>query len=174
VAAGYDAADGGGYAWLLDENQPGWPAYDGQDLTAISGARVMHLAHSGDTSAEVFDAVRDADLPAASGSVVVTISAGGNDFNDDATTMVSADLTRTVAQDLRKNLAAITKHIRAARSTQACAVSASATHRSNRALVQGSSPLAKAASRAGSAGASRASFTKALSLKAPISKQVRA
>ncbi len=114
LAAGYDAADGGGYAWLLHQNQAGWPDYAGQDLRTLADPQVLHLAHSGDTSDEILDTVRSASLPPVNGRVVVTLSAGGNDFNDDLTTMISADATRAVAAEVRSNIGQIMAEVRSA------------------------------------------------------------
>ncbi len=105
IAAGYDADDDGGYGWLLYRNlDDEYPEYEGHDLWAAAGASVKHIADSGATSTEILDNLRDADLPSASGPVVVTISAGGNDFNDDPATMISEDATREMGERYADNL----------------------------------------------------------------------
>ncbi len=113
LAAGYDAASGGGYAWLLDENQAAWPTYAGQDLATTAGAQVLHVTDSGAKSDEILDNLRSTSLPSISGTVLVTISAGGNDFNDDLWTMADEHATRAVAEEVRANLAAMVAHLEA-------------------------------------------------------------
>jgi len=111
LAAGYDAGGEYGYAWLLDENR-GFSSYTGHDLQTRSGAQVKHIADSGATSEEILDNLRDASLPSVEGEVVVTISAGGNDFNDEITTMVFAAYTEVAAAQVRANLAAMIDEVR--------------------------------------------------------------
>ncbi len=105
IAAGYDADDDAGYAWLLYQNDDrAYPEYAGADLWTRGGASAKHIADSGATSREVLENLQAANLPSTSGTVVVTISAGGNDFNDDPYTMISADLTAEVAEAYTRNL----------------------------------------------------------------------
>lgn len=105
VAAGYHAQDDGGYGWLLDRNlDDDFPDYEGADLNSRSSASVKHITESGATSRDVLGNLQDANLPSASGTVVVTISAGGNDFNDDYTTMISAEAAREAGEKYADNL----------------------------------------------------------------------
>ncbi len=104
VAAGHDADDGNGYGWLLARNSSDYPDYDGHDLWTVAGASPKHITDSGATSAEILGNLRDASLPGASGTVIATISAGGNDFNDDVQTMIDEGKTRAAAAELRENL----------------------------------------------------------------------
>ncbi len=113
VAAGYDADSNYGYAWLLYHNRDDWPAYDGHDLNAVASPSILHITDSGATSDEVLDNLRGTSLPSTQGNVVVTISAGGNDFNDSIWTMLSEDLTMSAATEVRENLASMITILRA-------------------------------------------------------------
>ncbi len=73
---------------------------------------MKHIADSGATSAEILENLRSASLPSVSGEVVVTISAGGNDFNDEITTMVFSAYTEAAAAGVRENLAAMIDELR--------------------------------------------------------------
>jgi len=116
VAAGYDAAGEYGYARLLHANDDGLaPGYAGADLVSLApSVQLLNLAESGADSGDILGNLRGASLPPTSGEVVVTISAGGNDFNDDPAIMLATPLTRAVATQLRANLAAMVAELRSA------------------------------------------------------------
>ena len=109
VAAGENGIGGGGYARLITSNQTGYPAYDDHHLEAVApGIDFRDLGDGGATSDDILDNLEGAlsGLPSsAAGDVLVTISAGGNDFNDSIWTMVTPALTEAAAATVRANLA---------------------------------------------------------------------
>ncbi len=112
LAAGYDAEDEYGYARLLQANLDDWPSYKGHDLQTVAGADTVHIVDSGATSDEVLENLQRFQLPPVSGEALATISAGGNDFNDSVWTMLSEDLTRQAAAEVRANLAEMIELLR--------------------------------------------------------------
>ncbi len=123
LAAGYNAAGnngsgGHGYARLLVDNHPAYSAYNGATLSAVSGGVYFHdVSDSGATSDEILDNLEDAldgSLPATvNGDVLLTISAGGNDFNDSIWTMVTPALATAAADNLALNLTQMISLVRA-------------------------------------------------------------
>jgi lysophospholipase L1-like esterase len=109
LAAGYNAdgrngSGGKGYARLMLENHPDYPAYLGHSLRALyPDVQFMDISHSGDTSSDALDRVRDASWPSVDGDVLVSLTCGGNDFNDDITTMILRTATEAVAANLQSN-----------------------------------------------------------------------
>ncbi len=114
LAAGYNAAGnnsvgGGGYARLLVTNHPDHPQYEAATLTVVAGGVDFHdVSESGAQSGEILENLRDAlddSLPQTThGDVLVTISAGGNDFNDSIWTMVTPFMAEAAAAELEQNL----------------------------------------------------------------------
>jgi lysophospholipase L1-like esterase len=121
IAAGYDAAGnngpgGKGYARLLLSNHPDYGAYGAAHLSAVaSGVDFRDLSESGATSDEIradLQARIDSFPAVVDGDVLLTISAGGNDFNDNVLVMVSPQLAAQVAANLRSNLATMIALVR--------------------------------------------------------------
>lgn len=121
LAAGYDAAGnngpgGKGYARLLQSNHPDYASYAGANLTAVAGnVDFRDVSDSGATSDEILANLHSKidDFPTTvDGDVLLTISAGGNDFNDSIAVMLSAALTQGVATKVRQNLAAMVSLVR--------------------------------------------------------------
>ncbi len=114
LAAGYNASGnnstgGRGYGRLIQSNHGEYPAYAADHLEAVAGSVSFHdLGDSGATSDEILDNLEsalDGALPASvSGDVLLTISAGGNDFNDSVWTMVTPVLTEAAAAAVRANI----------------------------------------------------------------------
>jgi lysophospholipase L1-like esterase len=119
IAAGYNASNNNapgarGYARLVTDNHPEYPDWATRDIRAIDpDVQFRDLAHSGATSSDAAQAVHQAALPAVDGDVLVLVNVGGNDFNDNVTTMASAQLTAQAAATLRANLADIVATLRA-------------------------------------------------------------
>jgi len=118
LAAGYDAdgensRGGKGYARLMMDNHPDYPAYLGHHLAALyPGVQFRDLSHSGDTSSDALDRVQDASWPGVDGDVLVSLTCGGNDFNDDFTTMILRSATEAAASRLQSNYREIVTIIR--------------------------------------------------------------
>jgi lysophospholipase L1-like esterase len=118
LAAGYNAdgrngSGGKGYARLMLENHPDYPAYSGHALRALyPDVQFMDISHSGDTSGDALDRVRDASWPGVDGDVLVSLTCGGNDFNDDITTMILRTATEAVAANLQNNYREIVSILR--------------------------------------------------------------
>ena len=122
LAAGYDATGnngvgGRGYARLLVGNHSEYPAYAAAHLTAVAGGVDFYdVSESGAQSGEILDnldAALGESLPAStSGDVLLTISAGGNDFNDSVWTMVTPALTAAAASTLQQNLGEMIADVR--------------------------------------------------------------
>jgi len=123
LAAGYNASGnnsvgGGGYARLMVTNHPDFPQYASATLTVVAGGVDFHdVSESGAQSDEILDNLRDAlveSLPQTThGDVLVTISAGGNDFNDSIWTMVTPFMAQAAADELEQNLGSMLSEIRA-------------------------------------------------------------
>jgi len=109
LAAGYNAdgrngSGGKGYARLMLENHPDYPTYLGHALRALyPDVQFMDISHSGDTSGDALDAVQGASWPSVDGDVLVSLTCGGNDFNNDITTMILRTVTEAVAANLQSN-----------------------------------------------------------------------
>lgn len=122
AAAGYNAdgrngTGGHGFARLMVDNHPAYPAYMGHDLRALWPSLVFErLAESGATSADSLSTLRRAlsgRLPGSvSGDVLVLINVGGNDFNDDFTTIIDPTATAAASAELRANLAEMFRLLR--------------------------------------------------------------
>jgi len=123
LAAGYNASGnnsvgGGGYARLMVTNHPAFPQYASATLTVVAdGVDFNDVSESGAQSTEILDNLRDAldeSLPQTTpGDVLVTISAGGNDFNDSIWTMVTPFMAEAAADELEQNLGSMLSEIRA-------------------------------------------------------------
>ncbi len=109
LAAGYNASGlngsgGKGYARLFLENHPDYPAYDDYNLRALFiDVRFENVSDSGDTSHEALDHLRSTSLPQVDGDVVVTLTCGGNDFNNDIWVMIQRVRTEAAADELEGN-----------------------------------------------------------------------
>ena len=113
LAAGYNASGrngsgGHGYARLMLDNHPDYPAYDGQFLRALyPDVRFVDVSESGATSSDALSNLRSAlsgDLPASvDGDVLVSLTCGGNDFNDDVMTIILRTATDAAAARLQAN-----------------------------------------------------------------------
>jgi lysophospholipase L1-like esterase len=113
LAAGYDASGenssgGKGYARLMLENHPDYAAYSSHNLKAIyPSVEFVDVSDSGDTSAEALDNLNNALIwllpQSLDGDVLVSLTCGGNDFNDDIWTMLLRTRTEQAANDLESN-----------------------------------------------------------------------
>jgi lysophospholipase L1-like esterase len=122
LAAGYNASgrngDGGhGYARLVLDNHPDYPEYEGHFLRALyADVRFVDVSESGATSSDALENVRSAlrgSLPASvDGDVLVSLTCGGNDFNDDITTMMLRASTEAAAARLQGNYREIVRLLR--------------------------------------------------------------
>ncbi len=114
IAAGYDATGRNGeggraFARLLVDNHPSRGDWAGKHLAArYPGVRFERVAESGATSDEILANLRSAlsgSLPGSvPGDVVVSINAGGNDFNDSIATILDGGRTAAVAARVRENI----------------------------------------------------------------------
>ena len=116
-AAGYNAPNRYGWAHLLYENQR-WPDYNGHDLhTVFPSAEIRDQAESGWTSDDVIGKLRQTinDLPAGGDGddTIVTLGAGGNDFNDQMETIFIRSATESAARNLTGNYNEIFEVLRA-------------------------------------------------------------
>lgn len=113
IGAGFNAGDERGYAELLCRNHASRPAYAGADFTTRSpGVTCMSRARSGHTSDDV---VRRSDnLPPSGGHTIVTIHVGGNDFNDNITTVISMTATRNAIARWEMNMQTVFDRLREA------------------------------------------------------------
>jgi len=85
-ATGRNGTGGKGYARLVLENHKDYPAYATHHLKALFGAvQFKDNAESGDTSSDQLSALKSsiAFFPSATGDVLVSLTCGGNDFNND-------------------------------------------------------------------------------------------
>jgi lysophospholipase L1-like esterase len=120
---------GRGFARLVYENHSAYPAYAYHDLKALNSDTILvDISKSGGTSAEALcflKAAMNGALSAAAtcfdyiddiwkhnnklkdvsvdGDVLVTLTCGGNDFNDDIDTMLERPQTEVAAAALREN-----------------------------------------------------------------------
>jgi len=118
-ASGRNGSNGKGYSRLLLDNHSDYPDYNGHDLSTTYGSvDYVDLSSSGDTSSDQLDEVEKAlgwfgKLPdSADGDVFVTLTCGGNDFNDDIYTMISATKTAQAASKLKENYREIARLLR--------------------------------------------------------------
>jgi lysophospholipase L1-like esterase len=110
--AGYNADSGRGYAALVCDNHAAYPSYAGHDVvSSFPGADCRNKAESGATSADVRS--QSAVLPASAGDTIVTIYVGGNDFNDEVSTMLSASATMAAIEAWEANLAIVLDRLEA-------------------------------------------------------------
>lgn len=121
VGAGYNAElrnfpGGRGYSRLLLDNHGNFPEYFGHHLRAYyPDALYYDLAESGDTSDGALEQVQGAMfyLPwSVDGDVLVTLTCGGNDFNDDIQTMMLRWKTEAAAENLKDNYREIVRLLR--------------------------------------------------------------
>jgi len=118
LAAGYDAdgnngPGGHGYSRLILDNHPDYPAYAQHNLTALfGGVQYKDVSDSGDTSGEALDHLEHTSLPDVDGDVLVTLTCGGNDFNNDVWTMLLRARTEAAADDLEQNYTAMVDLLR--------------------------------------------------------------
>ncbi|HUU01124.1 MAG TPA: SGNH/GDSL hydrolase family protein [Myxococcota bacterium] len=109
LAAGYDASGengsgGKGYARLMLENHPDYSSYTAHNLRFIyPDVQFLDVSHSGDTSSDALAHLKSTSLPDVSGDVLVSLTCGGNDFNDSIWTMISTNLTESAAALLQDN-----------------------------------------------------------------------
>jgi lysophospholipase L1-like esterase len=113
MGAGYNAGSGRGYAPLLFQNHSAYPAWAQATLQARHPtAGLTNRARSGATSSDVVG--QSALLPdPRGGEAIVTVYAGGNDFNDDIRTMLSASLTQTAINRWQQNMTTVLTRVRA-------------------------------------------------------------
>jgi lysophospholipase L1-like esterase len=119
VGEGYNASPRSerGFGPLVYRNHEAYPAWAGHDLVSRSPtARYVNRAHSGWTTANVASDLRDAlrDLPRGGDGddTVVTVSAGGNDFNDDLATILNPGTTDAVAARVAMNITEVLRNLR--------------------------------------------------------------
>jgi lysophospholipase L1-like esterase len=118
LAAGYDAdgnngSGGHGYSRLILDNHPDYPAYGQHNLTALYGSvQYRDVSDSGDTSAQARDHLENTSLPDVDGDVLVTLTCGGNDFNNDVWTMLLRARTEAAANELEQNYIAMVDLLR--------------------------------------------------------------
>ena len=89
LAAGYYATSGNSYkALLVNNNNLLYPTHAGKDLSSLfPGLKVVDKSKSGAKTAEILKQAKSvAGNPV--GNTLVLISAGGNDFNENMTTML--------------------------------------------------------------------------------------
>jgi len=113
MAAGYYADPGRSYKALLVNNDDGaYPDWAGEDLTTrYPGLKVEDRSKSGATTEDVVGQLLLLP-PNPSGHTLVTISAGGNDFNDKIATMIDGGKTDQAADEAVANLAKVVAHFR--------------------------------------------------------------
>lgn len=119
VGAGYNATarDTLGYSALFYRNASAYPAYARHDLVSLyPNARRIDRARSGWQTGDVIDDLRGAigSLPTGGDGddTVVTVSAGGNDFNDNIRTIIDPAATATVATRAAGNVAEVVRLLR--------------------------------------------------------------
>ncbi len=118
LAAGYNASaengsGGKGYARLMLENHPDYTNYATHNLKFIySDVQFLDISHSGDTSSDALAHLENTSLPDVSGDVLVSLTCGGNDFNDSIWTMISTNLTESAADRLQDNYREIVSLLR--------------------------------------------------------------
>ncbi|MBW1811432.1 MAG: hypothetical protein JRJ87_24805 [Deltaproteobacteria bacterium] len=122
LAAGYDASGenssgGKGYARLMLENHSDYAAYNSHNLRAIyANVQFVDVSDSGDTSGEALDHLNNAlfgSLPqSVDGDVLVTLTCGGNDFNDNISTMLLRIRTEQAADELESNYIEMVEKLR--------------------------------------------------------------
>ena len=116
VAAGQDATGlntvgGKGYARLLLNNHPDFPAWEGQDLaTRFPGLALVDFARDGATTtrarANLERGLANKVIPPfIEGDLVVLIHAGGNDFFADPSVALDEEATQAAASVMRSQLA---------------------------------------------------------------------
>ena len=111
LAAGYNSSGrngsgGHGYARLMLDNHADYPAYAGAYLRyvySVPGVEFKDVSDSGDTSGEALSHLRGTSLPNVDGDVVVSLTCGGNDFNDDIQTILMRARTEAAVATLREN-----------------------------------------------------------------------
>lgn len=127
VAAGYNATGqngfgGRGFSRLLLDNHPNYPEYDGHHLSVLfPGLMYTDMGDSGATSSDTLEDLEKAlfwswpwQLPReVNGDVLVTINVGGNNFNDDISTMAWTPNTEAAAAALKADLRQIVSQLRA-------------------------------------------------------------
>jgi lysophospholipase L1-like esterase len=118
LAAGYNAtgrngSGGKGYARLMLDNHPDYPAYIGHFLRALwPDVQFKDVSESGAQSGDAWSNVQGADWPDLSGDVLVSLTCGGNDFNDEIATMISSTATEAAAAGLQANYREIVGFLR--------------------------------------------------------------
>jgi lysophospholipase L1-like esterase len=118
VAAGFNAAGNNGpggraYARLLFENHPDHPDWQADHLRALfPDAELVDRSQSGATSADVV--LQTLALPETAGDAVVTIYVGGNDFNDDAATMLVPEKTDETIARWKEHMTSVVSAVREA------------------------------------------------------------
>jgi lysophospholipase L1-like esterase len=111
MGAGYNAESGRGYAPLLHHNHAAYTAYAQHNLQALyPGCQFVSRASSGDTSSDVVG--QSNNLPGSTGDTVVTIYVGGNDFNDDAQTMLLSSATQVAIDNWVSNMTTVMTRLR--------------------------------------------------------------
>jgi len=114
-ATGRNGTGGKGYARLVLENHKDYPAYATHHLKALFGAvQFKDNAESGDTSSDQLSALKSsiAFFPSATGDVLVSLTCGGNDFNNDIQVMLFRAQTEAAASKLQDNYREIAKLIK--------------------------------------------------------------
>ncbi|MBI5528038.1 MAG: hypothetical protein HY897_17030 [Deltaproteobacteria bacterium] len=114
-ASGRNGSGGKGYARLVLENHKDYPAYAAHHLKALFAAvQFKDNASSGDTSSDQLSALKSsiAFFPSASGDVLVSLTCGGNDFNNDIQVMLFRAQTEAAAAKLQENYREIAKLIK--------------------------------------------------------------
>ncbi len=108
VAAGANAPSGQGYHALVFRNHASRPSYTGESIVdRWPSARLIQQGNGGAESTEVVNDALGAlggwPSTTSGGDVVVTVSMGGNDFNNDISTMLLASAAQAKANTLVAN-----------------------------------------------------------------------
>jgi hypothetical protein len=120
MGAGYNATDrngsgGKGYARLMLDNHSDYPVYDDHHLRALfKDVQFKDIARSGDKSEDQLSDLKTQIwfFPLVSGDVLVSLTCGGNDFNNDINIMMFRSKTEEAAQKLQDNYREIFRLIR--------------------------------------------------------------
>jgi lysophospholipase L1-like esterase len=113
LAAGYNAEPREKMrfdALLFENDDAKYPTFAGKDIKALwPAATIKNIGNSGAKSDEIYDDVKTAlgifgSFPKeVDGDVVVFLSSGGNDFNDDVQTIISTSKTEDCAEQVNEN-----------------------------------------------------------------------
>ena len=114
VGEGYNADRTRGYYDLVCQNHAAYPTYAQDNLrTRVPTIACQQGADSGSTSVDVAERARNLPDPAGTGDTLVTIYVGGNDFNDDITTIISSAATQAAIDRWVLNMTEVMTRLRA-------------------------------------------------------------